>query len=123
MCQERPGREEIERLEAIATVNQQHYTAYVCRGVALCIKGSYGESVVELEQALLLDPGAGSALFWNAMALALLKQDERAITMIRKVLELELPPVLLSPLQWLEESRPDLYQDHIKVLLQGHSLS
>jgi hypothetical protein len=29
---------------------------------------------------------------------------------------------LLSPLQWLEESRPDFYQDHIKPVLKGHFL-
>ena len=123
MCQGARDPEEIERLEAIAAVNPQHYTAYVCRGVALWINGRYGESVAELEQALLLDPGAGSAYFWKAMALALLEQYEMVITLIRKVLELDLPPVLLSPLQWLEESRPDLYQDHVKPLLKGHFLT
>ena len=117
MCQGAPDREEIERLEAIAAVNPQHYTAYVCRGVALWIRGRFGESVAEFEQAIPLDPGAGSAYFWKAMALALLEQDELAITLIRKFLELELPPVLLSPLQWLEESRPDLYQNFVKPLL------
>jgi len=120
MCQGARDPEDIERLEAIAAVHPQRYTAYVCRGVVLWIKGLYGESVAELEQAIPLDPGAGSAYFWEAMALALLEQDEMALTLIRKVLELELPPVLLSPLQWLEESRPDFYQDHVMPLLKGH---
>ena len=117
MCQAVPDREGIERLEAIAAVTPQHATAYVCRGVALWIRGRFGESVAELEQAIPLDPGAGSAYFWEAMALALLQQDELALTFIRKFLELDVPPVLLSPLQWLEESRPDLYQNFVKPLL------
>ena len=117
MCQRVPDREEIERLEAIAAVNPQHYTAHVCRGVALLLGGRFVESVAELEQAIPLDPGAGSAYFWKAMACALLGQDEIAITLIRKFLELELPPMLLSPLQWLEQSRPDLYENYVIPLL------
>ncbi len=77
----------------------------------------HGESVAELEQAIPLDPGEEGAYFWEAMALASLEQDELALTFIRKFLELDVPPVLLSPLQWLEESRLDFYQNFVKPLL------
>jgi hypothetical protein len=51
------------------------------------------------------------------MVLAYLGQDDDAIAALEKALELNLPPLLLSPLRWLEQDRPDFYRKYAAPLL------
>ena len=41
---------------------------------------------------------------------------------VEKALEVELPPVLLTPLRWFEEDRPDFYQKHVVPLMARYDL-
>ena len=41
-----------------------------------------------------------------------LGKDIEAIAAIEKSLELVLPPILLTPLRWFEQDRPDFYQQY-----------
>src|SRR5215469_225881 len=54
MCLKQAGVGEAEKLEAIAAVDPKHYTATVCRGVALWLRGNFEQSLIELEQTILL---------------------------------------------------------------------
>jgi tetratricopeptide (TPR) repeat protein len=117
MCQEKPGLETAERLEAIAAVDPDNYVAYVCRGVALLIRTSFEEAASELNRAIPLDPDSQDIFFWKGMVHAYLGQDDEAIAAIEKSLELDLPPILLSPLRWIEQDRSAFYQKYAAPLL------
>lgn len=105
-----PGIEVAERLETIATVDPEHYAAHICRGVALGLRGKLHEGLAELEQALQLNPKDATALFWRGMIYAYLGQDAPAIQTIAQALDAKLPPILLTPLYWLEQEQPEMYQ-------------
>ena len=111
-----------ERLEAIATVDPEDYTAHICQGIALLLHRNLREALTELEQALLpTRHEKWQAHFWKGMISAFLEQDEEAIAAIEKALDLELPPILLAPLHWFEQERPDFYEKHIVPLLAKHA--
>jgi tetratricopeptide (TPR) repeat protein len=117
MCQERATSETSKRLEAIALTNSQYYSAFICRGVSLLLKGSFEKALVEIEQAILLQPEMHDAYFWKGMVCATLVQDEKAIAAIERALKLKLPPVLLTPLRWLEQDKPDFFREYVGPLL------
>ncbi len=117
LCQERADVENPERLEAIALVNTQHYSAYLCRGAALLLRGSLDEALAEMDQALPLQPERHDAYFWKGMVCAMLGRDEEAVAAIESAMRLELPPVLLTPLRWLEQDRPDFFRVYVGPLL------
>ncbi len=50
------------------------------------------------------------AYFWKGLFCAYLGQDAEATQAITQALEAGLPPVLLTPLYWLEQERPEMYQ-------------
>jgi hypothetical protein len=56
------------------------------------------------------------------MAYASLMQDEAAIAAVEQSLELELPPILLTPLRWFEHDRPDFYQKYVVPLMARYDL-
>jgi tetratricopeptide (TPR) repeat protein len=107
------------RLEAIAAMNPQQYSAYVCRGMALLLRERLEEALVQLEQGLLLDTRKGHAYFWKSLACALLGRDEDAVAnLVRaKTAELPLPEALFAPLSWLEQKRPDFYRAYAVPLV------
>jgi tetratricopeptide (TPR) repeat protein len=117
MCQERVDLDAAERLEAIAAVDSQNYAAYVCRGVARWIHEHFHEALAELDLAIPLDPEEWDAYFWKGMACASLGRDEEALTALEKALAVGLPPVLLSPLHWLEQDKQDFYKNYVLTLL------
>lgn len=55
------------------------------------------------------------------MISAYLEQDEEAISAIEKALDLELPPMLLAPLHWFEQERPEFYGKYIIPLLAKYA--
>jgi len=131
MCQERHRKTTPERLEVIAVLDPQYVTAHVCQAVAWWLRGRLEEAMAELEQATLFDsePWIPSfepwdpffqpwdPFFWKGMSCASLGRDEEAMAAIEQSLELELPPVLLAPLRWLELERPDFYEQFVIPLL------
>ena len=121
MSKRRPGIELAERLAAIATIDPQQYAAYICRGVALGLRGNVKEGLDEVEKAMQLDPQEWDAYFWKGMLSAYYYRGpshaEGAITMIERSLAVGLPPILLTPLYWLEKDRPDLFVKYARPLL------
>jgi tetratricopeptide (TPR) repeat protein len=118
LCQEAVDQSVSERLEAIAAVKPQSYSAHVCQGIALLLRRHFREALAELEQALLQKRNDDwEAHFWKGMTYAFLEQDEEAITAVEKALTLELPPILLTPLRWFEQERRDFYVRYLVPLL------
>jgi tetratricopeptide (TPR) repeat protein len=124
MCQERPDREMVQRLEEIVTTvsDTQRYGTNVCRGIILWGRGSFEQALIQIEQAISLDPTIEDAYFWKGMICASLRKDEEAITAITKALELKLPPVLLTPLRWLDKDRQDFCQKYVEPLLTRYDI-
>jgi tetratricopeptide (TPR) repeat protein len=118
MCQGATDPLVSERLEAIATVDLEDYTAHICLGIALLLRRNLRGALAELEQALRPTPyEEWKAQFWKGMVCAFLGQEGEAITALEKALDLELPPILLIPLRWFEQERPDFYQKYVVPLL------
>lgn len=117
MCLERPTSNTAEWLEAIAAIDPQRYTACVCRGTANYLSNHFEEALAELEQAIQLKAEEWSAYFWKGMICASMGRDKDAIAAIEKALELDLPPVLLAPLRWFEQDRPEFFEEYAKALL------
>lgn len=122
LCQEesipdKPGLP--ERLEALAALDQQQPAASLCRGVALVLRGRFEEAEASLDQALLLNPEMTEASFWKSLVCAELRRDEEARAALGRVLAAELPlaSVLLAPLRWLEQRRPDFYSHYAEPVL------
>jgi tetratricopeptide (TPR) repeat protein len=124
ICQERPDTEILQGLDNIVTIvsDTQYYRKSVCQGVILWGECSFEQALIQIEQAILLDPAIGEAYFWKGMICASLRQDEEAITAITKALELRLPPVLLTPLRWLDKSRQDFYEKYVGPLLMRYNI-
>jgi hypothetical protein len=51
------------------------------------------------------------------MTCASLGLEEEARISIEKSLDLALPPILLAPLRWFEQDRPDFYQKYVVPLM------
>jgi tetratricopeptide (TPR) repeat protein len=117
MCLARPGIDMAERLEKIASANPQDADAYVCRGAALWLRGSFEQSLIELEQATLLRSNDREKYFWIGMTCASLGRDHEAIGALEHSLASGLPPILLAPLRWFEQDKPEFYETYAKALL------
>jgi len=122
MCQGAADLLVSERLEAVATIDSEDYTAHICLGIALLLRRNLKGALAELEQALLpTRHEEWKAHFWKGMICAFLGQDEEAIAAIEKALDLELPPMLLAPLRWFEQEKPDFYGKYVVPLLAIHA--
>lgn len=117
MCQKKIDPEIVERLGTIAITNQHHYISHVCRGVVQWQQRDYAKALIELNQAISLDPGEWDAYFWRGMVCASLRQDNNAIVAIETSITLGVPPVLLTPIRWLKLDKPDFYREYIVSLL------
>ena len=122
MCQKSLGPEVPERLEMIAATRPEAYVAFVSRGVAMWVRKNFFEALQELEQATQIAPENWDAYFWKGMIYASWGQDEEANTAIEQSLQLELPPILLTPLCWFEYDRPDFYQKYVVPLMARYDL-
>ena len=122
MGQERPDARMIERLEAISGLDPQDRWALICSGVVLWLSRYFKEALTLLDQAIPIKPYVSDPYFWKGMAYASLAQDAAAIAAIEQSLELELPPILLTPLKWFEQDRPDFYQKYVVPLMVRYDL-
>lgn len=109
MCQEAANLKMATRLEVIASLDPDHYVAYVCRSVSLGLRGHLDEALKKLESIIASVPDEWDAYFWKGMVCAALRRDTEALAALEQALVLGLPPILLSPLRWLEKTRPDFY--------------
>ena len=122
MCYERPDLKEIERLETIAATDLENPVAFVCRGVAMWLLRNFEEALPLLEQPIQMTPEDWDAYFWKGMACASIGQDEEAIAAIERSLTLDMPPILLTPLRWFEQDKPDFYQKYVVPLMARYDL-
>src|SRR5262249_54146579 len=125
LSKQRPGVEVAERLETTATLDPQCHEAYICRGVALGLRGKAREGLTELEQALHLNARSQpqDALFWKGMICAYLGHHTMARESIEQALRADLPPILLTPLYWQEQDSPQFYQEYAEPLLKRYELT
>jgi tetratricopeptide (TPR) repeat protein len=122
MCLERPDSRVPERLKAMAAIDSLDATAHICQGVAFYLSGHFEEAMRAVEQAASLDPQWGDPYFWKGMVSASLGQEEEAMAAIARALELRLPPVLLTPLCWLDKDRQDFYEKYVEPLLTRYNV-
>ena len=122
MSEDKPDPGVVAQVEAIPAIDPQLYIAYVCRGTAQYLRKRFEEALAELEQAILLKPERWNAYFWKGMTCASLEWDKEAIETIEKALELDLPPILLTPLHWFEQDRPEFYELYVVPLLVHYDL-
>ncbi len=122
LSKQRPDVELASHLEAIALLDPQDYYAYLCRGVALVLRGKPQEGLIEVEHALHLCANSDDILFWKGMTCAYLCQDTLALESIEQALQAGLPPILLIPLFWLEQESPHFYRKYAEPLLKRNQL-
>lgn len=122
MGRERPSAEVMQRLEAIIEVDPGDCWSLVCRGVVLWLSSHFEEALTLINQANLIKPEIWDPYFWKGMVCASRMQDTEATAAIEKSLELELPPILLTPLHWFEQERPDFFQKYAAPLLAHYDL-
>ncbi len=122
---QRPNREGAEHLEKIASIDPQQYeeTSY-CKVVASALRGNIKEGLTLLEQVLQHHPDTADTHFWYGMLSASYHpyRPQPAITAIEKALEYGMPPILLTPLYWLEKDRPDFFQHYARPLLDRYGM-
>jgi len=107
---QRPSFEITESLDKIVPINPQSEDAQLCQGVALGLRNSFSDGIAALERSIQLAKRGRDAYFWQGLFCAYLGQDTEGTQAIRQALEAGLPPVLLTPLYWLEQERPEMYQ-------------
>ena len=126
MSIERIDREIVTCLEQIANIDPEHYLAYVCRGVALGLRGKLKQGLDEIAQAIPLKPEEFDPYFWQGMLRAYYyrepSHDRETMESFRKALEVGLPPVLLTPLYWLERDNSAFFARCAKGLLEEYDV-
>ncbi len=126
MSKKRASMETAMQLETIVAINPQDYVGYVCRAIALGLCGKVKEGLAEVEKAILLDAEEWDAFFWKGMLSAYYYQKQSHIeeisTAVETSLTLGLPPILLTPLYWLEKDRPDVFENYAKSLLGQYGI-
>jgi tetratricopeptide (TPR) repeat protein len=110
LCQERLQVELIQPLATIVATHPHLYIASLYRAIIAWQQRHYEAALQELERAIQLEQDRWDASFWKGMACASLGHDADAIATIEQALVLEMPPVLLAPLHWFAEERPDFYE-------------
>jgi tetratricopeptide (TPR) repeat protein len=122
----RPGIEMAERLELIAansTPATKHvHIAHVCREVAQWVRGNFEEALLHLEQSLVVEYEQEDAHFWKGIVLVSLQREEEAKEAIEKALAISFPALLLVPLRWFKQDRPEFYEQYVVPLLRNNDL-
>lgn len=126
MGKQRIGQGVANQLESIATINPNYYLAYICRGIVLSLRGQVKEGRQEVERAISLKPNLWDAYFWKGLLAAYYYRGrthrEETEQAIERALEMEMPPVLLTPLYWLEQDVPDVFEQFAKPLLEKYGV-
>ncbi len=115
MCLPHPDPARAERLEALAARDPTHHLAYVCRAVAHWLHENFEAAWRELQQAPPPEPNDEAFSFWRGLICVSLERDDEALAALEYALHL--PPVLLTPLRWIQQQRPDFYSKEVMPLL------
>jgi regulator of sirC expression with transglutaminase-like and TPR domain len=115
MCLPQPDTATAERFEALAARDSTHHLASVCRAVAHWLQKNVEAAWRELQQAPPPEPNDEAFSFWRGMICVSLERDDEALAAFEHVLHL--PPVLLTPLSWIQHQRPDFYAQEVIPLL------
>ena len=120
------------RLERIAMIEPEHYVAFLCRGIALGLRGKVKQGIIEIEKAIPLVTITKSTVhtdpwepyFWQGLFCAYYYKGryQKAVEAIEKSLELGLPPILLTPLYWQENDRRDFFEQYARPLLAQYDI-
>ena len=86
------------------------------------LQRSFDEALQELKQAIQMVPENWEPYFWKGMAYVSLGREEEAIVAVELSLELGLPPILITPLRWFEQEKPDFYQKYVVPLMARYDL-
>jgi tetratricopeptide (TPR) repeat protein len=116
MCLARPDISMAERLEVLAEIESGDYFAYICRGVALWIRGDFEGALQELERAISLELKE-DAYFWKGIVCASMGRADEAVAALKQALTWGVPVLLQVPLAWLKEDKPDFYEQYVAPLL------
>ena len=119
---QRPGSETIEALEKIVAIAPQSDAAQICQGVVLGLRNDYSDSIAQLERSIQSGKSVEDAYFWKGLFCAYLGQNAEATQAVTQALEAGLPPVLLTPLYWLEQERPEMYQSCAEPFLAQYGV-
>jgi tetratricopeptide (TPR) repeat protein len=122
MCRDEVDAEMPRRLQAIAAIDPQRYEAYICRGVAFWFRGDYEKALAELDRAIPLDQEEWDAYFWKGMVLVYQGRGEETMELMEKAIEVGLPPVLLTPLRWIKQDKPDFFEKYIMPFLNHFNI-
>lgn len=120
---ERPRREEADELERIAHLAPQTGEAALCRAVAWKLRDNPEKGLGALKRALK-DKNMFPRLrtqdvpFWRGMLLASLGLAEQASKEIEHALGQGMPPILLTPLYWLEQEQPAFFESYARPWLE-----
>ena len=111
-------------MEKIANIDPQSYLACICRGVATGLRGNLKEGLAELEQAYILEPDQWDTHFWNCLLSAYYYpgRSQIASEAVEKALALDMPPILLTPLYWLQKDRLDFFKRYAQPLLEKYKV-
>lgn len=119
---QRPGPEIIEAIEKIVAIDPQFDAALFCQGVALGLANNYGKAISQLENSLPSGRFMRDASFWKGLFYTYLGQSAEATQAITQALEAGLPPILLTPLYWLEQEQPEIYQTVVVPFLAQYDI-
>lgn len=117
-----PDREAVEKIEAIAELDPDHYTAYLCRGIASIHHKDLKTALAEIQKAVNLEPEEWDPLFWKGIVYAYCGRTRAAKDAIKKALDYRLPPLLLLPLYWFEKENREFFTEYAVLLLQTYGL-
>jgi tetratricopeptide (TPR) repeat protein len=128
LSKQRGGIDMAERFEEIASIKpqeSQEYIVLVCQAIALELRNKLEESLEEIDKAITLMPEKEFPYFWKGILSAYhtTPSDAKdAIESIQQALVLGLPPILLTPLYWLEHDRPDWFSQYARPLLDQYGV-
>lgn len=122
LCMQRADSGVTERLEALIEMNPHHYVSHICQSVALWLGKNFDQALAELVQAIPIDTESWNTDFWKGLFCASLGRDEEAKASIQKALFESLPPILLTPLWWIKQERPDFYGNYAAPLLTRYEI-
>lgn len=120
-CENRVEQTEIQPLAKFSELDNS-YPSLVSKAFIQWYKEHFQEALTTLEQAIIDEPELWAAFFWKGFVLAYLENYEDAIVAIKTSLDNDLPPILMLPLKWLEQDRPEFYQKYALPLLQQYDL-
>jgi len=128
LSKQRGGIDMAERFEEIASIKpqeSQEYIVLVCQAIALELRNKLEESLEEIDKAITLMPEKEFPYFWKGILSAYHSSPsdaKDAIESIQQALVLGLPPILLTPLYWLEHDRPDWFSQYARPLLDQYGV-